>query len=185
MRYHVFGEILNGFQRTASGGFQVHDDVRHAVGLPLLPKLDDAFGTAAQVDIVVELGRDVRVFQELDEIRHAKGFPGFAVAQFFERVDDVAQFFEGDAVPNPCVGFFGNPFQLLAGAADSESAFGIVQLPHYLVQTALDTGSLKSVLSDFQPKPVPVMAVYPSRKQLSPKVRALVDMMTQAWGKSV
>ena len=65
------------------------------------------------------------------------------------------------------------------------SAFGIVQLPHYLVQTALDAGSLKSVLSDFQPKPVPVMAVYPSRKQLSPKVRALVDMMGEAWGKAV
>ena len=65
------------------------------------------------------------------------------------------------------------------------SAFGIVQLPHYLVQTALDSGSLKSVLSDFQPKPVPVMAVYPSRKQLSPKVRALVDMMGEAWGKAV
>jgi len=48
-----------------------------------------------------------------------------------------------------------------------------------------DPGSLKSVLSDFQPKPVPVMAVYPSRKQLSPKVRALVDMMGEAWGKAV
>ena len=65
------------------------------------------------------------------------------------------------------------------------SAFGIVQLPHYLVQAALDAGSLKSVLSDFQPKPVPVMAVYPSRKQLSPKVRVLVDMMGEAWGKAV
>jgi len=65
------------------------------------------------------------------------------------------------------------------------SAFGIVQLPHYLVKAALDAGSLKSVLSDFQPKPVPVMAVYPSRKQLSPKVRALVDMMGEAWGKAV
>ena len=29
------------------------------------------------------------------------------------------------------------------------------------------------------------MAVYPSRKQLSPKVRALVDMMGEAWGKAV
>ena len=38
---------------------------------------------------------------------------------------------------------------------------------------------------DFQPKPVPVMAVYPSRKQLSPKVRALVDIMGEAWGKAV
>ena len=278
----------------------------HAVGLLFLPKLDDAFGAAAQVDVIVELGGRVRVFQEFDEIRHAKGFPGFAVAQFFERVDDVAQFFGGDAVPNPCVAFAGNPFQLLAGAANGEhrqtvcgfghqvqiaaesavvfaisdgydlalrngnppqfdsliartvgsqqmltcaapgylvqhgtpqspddlahhqclhflhggrvsrwrfqqkgkettfqgsgrfsadngeallelalSAFGIVQLPHYLVQTALDAGSLKSVLSDFQPKPVPVMAVYPSRKQLSPKVRALVDMMGEAWGKAV
>ena len=47
---------------------------------------------AAQVDVVVELGGRVRVFQEFDEIRYAKGFPGFAVVQFFERVDDVAQF---------------------------------------------------------------------------------------------
>ena len=92
----------------------------HAVGLLFLPKLDDAFGAAAQVDVVVELGGRVRVFQEFDEIRHAKGFPGFAVAQFFERVDDVAQFFGGDAVPNPCVAFAGNPFQLLAGAANGE-----------------------------------------------------------------
>ena len=95
MRHYVFGEILNGFQRTASGGFQVHDDVRHAVGLPLLPKLNDAFRAVAQVDSVVELGGGVRVFQEFDEICHAKGFPRFVVAQFFERVGDVARIFRG------------------------------------------------------------------------------------------
>ena len=98
----------------------VHGNVCHAVGLLFLPKLDDAFSAAAQVDVVVELGGRVRVFQEFDEIRYAKGFPGFAVAQFFERVDDVAQFSGSDAVPNPCVAFAGKPFQLLAGAANSE-----------------------------------------------------------------
>ena len=49
MRHHVFGEILNGFQRAAPCGFQVDGDVRHAVGLLFLPEFDDAFGAAAQV----------------------------------------------------------------------------------------------------------------------------------------
>ena len=145
MRHHVFGEILNGFQRAASSGFQVHDDVRHAVGLPLLPKLDDAFGAAAQVDVVVELGGGVRVFQEFDEIRHAKGFPRFAVAQFFEHVDDVAQFFGGDTVPNPRVGLVGNPVQTLFGfghqvqiAAESAVVFAIERGEFFLRQAADD-----------------------------------------------
>lgn len=54
---------------------------------------------------------------------------------------------------------------------------GLVQLPHYLVQSHLDSGNLIALLPENQSAGVPIQMLYPSRKQLSPKIRSFVDFV--------
>lgn len=52
---------------------------------------------------------------------------------------------------------------------------GIALQPTYLTSGALAKGDLVSVLADWQPKTMAIYALYPSRRHLSPAVRALID----------
>jgi LysR family transcriptional regulator, regulator for bpeEF and oprC len=53
---------------------------------------------------------------------------------------------------------------------------GIGQLPLLVAAQALAERRLVPVLQGWQPQPVPVHAVYPSNRYLSPKVRAFIDL---------
>ncbi|MDO5638985.1 MAG: LysR family transcriptional regulator [Neisseria sp.] len=61
------------------------------------------------------------------------------------------------------------------------AGFGLVHFPRYIVAEDLRAGRLQAVLADFQAKGVPIRALYPSRRQLSPKVRQFIDMLAEAW----
>lgn len=67
-----------------------------------------------------------------------------------------------------------NVQQLVPFAANG---FGIVQLFHYLVKDELDKGNLIPILTDEQKPATVIQAVYPSRRQLSPKVRSFIDFL--------
>ena len=54
---------------------------------------------------------------------------------------------------------------------------GIIQLPGYYVDKALNTGKLITLLDAYQEPSQGVWALYPHNRQLSPKVRILVDML--------
>jgi DNA-binding transcriptional LysR family regulator len=54
---------------------------------------------------------------------------------------------------------------------------GIAFEPAFIVGPDLRAGRLVPLLQDFEPTPVPIYAVYPSRKHLSAKVRAFVDFL--------
>ena len=54
---------------------------------------------------------------------------------------------------------------------------GIVFEPAFIVGPDVRAGRLVPLLQDFMPPPVPIYAVYPSRKHLSAKVRAFVDFL--------
>ncbi len=54
---------------------------------------------------------------------------------------------------------------------------GIVFEPAFIVGTEVRAGRLVPLLQDFVPPPVPIYAVYPSRKHLSAKVRLFVDFL--------
>lgn len=54
---------------------------------------------------------------------------------------------------------------------------GLVQLPDYYVQSALDTGCLIEVLSDYRDEREGIWALYPQNRNLSPKVRLLIDFL--------
>ncbi|MEO8855875.1 MAG: LysR substrate-binding domain-containing protein, partial [Burkholderiaceae bacterium] len=59
---------------------------------------------------------------------------------------------------------------------------GIVQLPDYYVQTHLDSGQLLPLLTQYQQPDEGIWAVYPHNRHLSPKVRVLLDHLTQGLG---
>lgn len=57
---------------------------------------------------------------------------------------------------------------------------GIVLQPSFLVGADLTSGALVEVLPQFRSIELGIYAVYPSRKQLAPKVRLLVDFLVEA-----
>ncbi|MDB5999615.1 MAG: transcriptional regulator, LysR family, partial [Rhizobacter sp.] len=56
-----------------------------------------------------------------------------------------------------------------------EAGLGLIQLPRYHVERQLAAGTLREVLAEFRPAPMPVSVLYPHHRQLSPRVRVFVD----------
>jgi len=54
-----------------------------------------------------------------------------------------------------------------------------VQLPDYYVQEALDNGELVEVLTDYRDDREGIWALYPQNRNLSPKVRLLIDFLAE------
>ncbi len=70
-----------------------------------------------------------------------------------------------------------NNGELLAEAAAQGA--GIVFEPAFIVGPEVRAGRLVPLLQDYVPPPVPIYALYPSRKHLSAKVRRFVDVLTE------
>ena len=70
-----------------------------------------------------------------------------------------------------------NNGDLLAEAAARGA--GIVFEPAFIVGPEVRAGRLVPLLQDFAPAPLPIYAVYPSRKHLSAKVRLFVDFLME------
>lgn len=58
---------------------------------------------------------------------------------------------------------------------------GIGQLPTVMADDLVRAGDLSRVLPGWRPDPVPVYAVYPSNRYLTPKVRAFVELAVAAF----
>jgi DNA-binding transcriptional LysR family regulator len=58
---------------------------------------------------------------------------------------------------------------------------GIVFEPAFIVGPEVRAGRLVPLLQDFEPAPMPIYAVYPSRKHLSAKVRLFVDFLLETF----
>ncbi len=58
---------------------------------------------------------------------------------------------------------------------------GIVLQPSFLVGAHLQSGALQEMLPQYRSIELGVYALYPSRKHLTPKVRALVDFLAEAF----
>ncbi|WP_352309594.1 LysR family transcriptional regulator [Psychrobacter sp. W2-37-MNA-CIBAN-0211] len=56
---------------------------------------------------------------------------------------------------------------------------GIVQLPDYYVQKYLASGELVSLLDDYREPEESIWAIYPHNRHLSPKIRLLVDYLSE------
>jgi len=55
---------------------------------------------------------------------------------------------------------------------------GVSFLPIYLIQPSIDNGQLVQVLPDWALKDMDIFVLYPSRKHLSPIVRAIIDFLS-------
>jgi DNA-binding transcriptional LysR family regulator len=78
------------------------------------------------------------------------------------------------------------PAPVVVNAAESLVAagrlgLGLIQVPRYHVESDLAQGTLVPVLLDFPPTPTPVSLLYPPSRQLSPRVRAFIDWLVQAF----
>jgi len=62
------------------------------------------------------------------------------------------------------------------------SGLGIAFLPTFYVGDELRTGKLQCVLSEWMPRDSNISALYPERRNLSPKVRAFVDFLAARLG---
>ncbi len=56
---------------------------------------------------------------------------------------------------------------------------GITELPDYMAEECIENGKLINILPDWTFKPVNLYALYPSHRGATPKVRALLDYLTQ------
>jgi LysR family transcriptional regulator, regulator for bpeEF and oprC len=64
---------------------------------------------------------------------------------------------------------------LVAAAA---GGLGLAQVPHYMAQDELDAHRLVEVLHAFRVPPMPISLVYPSSRQVTPRLRALLEALT-------
>ena len=69
--------------------------------------------------------------------------------------------------------------EALVGAAVSGA--GIVNLPTYLLATDIKEGRLTPLLESYAVEPLPIRAMYPTRRHLTPKVRLFIDSLVEAW----
>jgi len=74
-------------------------------------------------------------------------------------------------------GLHSNNGDLLAEVAAQGA--GIVFEPAFIVGPEVRAGRLVPLLQDFVPPPVPIYALYPSRKHLSAKVRRFVEFLVE------
>ncbi|GGC61453.1 LysR family transcriptional regulator [Undibacterium terreum] len=71
-----------------------------------------------------------------------------------------------------------------AYAACCTNGFGLIQVPRYHVEEALQQAKLQEILAGFRPDPMPVAVLYPHHRQLSPRVRVFVDWMAEIFAKA-
>ncbi|MCG7600798.1 LysR family transcriptional regulator [Halomonas sp. McH1-25] len=59
---------------------------------------------------------------------------------------------------------------------------GLIQLPRFHVERMLECGELEEVLADWDKPALPLWAIYPQRRQLSPRVRVFIDWAAAVYG---
>ena len=61
----------------------------------------------------------------------------------------------------------------------ASQGMGITFAPDFILRPHVQAGRLLTVLGDWEPPPLPIWAVYPSRRHLSAKVRAFVPFLSE------
>lgn len=83
---------------------------------------------------------------------------------------------DGDVIERPLQSIVSvTGADLYTGAA--VAGLGMVQVPRYRVASELSAGTLKIVLADFPPPPMPISVLYPQSRQLSSRVRVFAQWL--------
>lgn len=72
-----------------------------------------------------------------------------------------------------------NSFQILRDAA--AAGLGIVRMPRRFAAEAVTKRQLKPILTGYAPPTRPTLAVYPSNRNISPALRAMVDVLVECF----
>lgn len=80
-----------------------------------------------------------------------------------------------ELAPRP-VAVFDDGEALVAAAAAS---MGLAQVPDYMAAEAIATGSVVEVLKALRPPPLPIALVYPSARRVTPRLKALLEVLTE------
>lgn len=62
--------------------------------------------------------------------------------------------------------------------AAAVAGMGLVQVPDYMAADELRDGRLVEVLRRFRPAPLPISVVYPSTRRVTPRLRALIEVLS-------
>jgi len=65
------------------------------------------------------------------------------------------------------------------------AGFGLIHLPTYITGNDLRAGALVEVLKPYRAPPDPIRVVYPSKRHLSPRIRAFIDLLVDSWQEGV
>ncbi len=68
--------------------------------------------------------------------------------------------------------------------ATAKEGLGLIQIPRYHAQHAIDAGTLVEILPEYPPTQTPVSLFYPRNKQLSPRVRVFIDWLVTVFRES-
>ncbi|UVL84251.1 LysR family transcriptional regulator [Pseudomonas sp. B21-028] len=66
-------------------------------------------------------------------------------------------------------------------AASAIAGLGLIQCPHYRMETQIQQGLVQEVLIDTPPPPMPISVLYPHNRHLSPRVRVFVDWVAEVF----
>ena len=109
-----------------------------------------------------------------DLLRHACiGYSYSATADEWQMLDAGGQ---PHAVKVQCVMHTNNGDTARAAALDG---LGVIWQPTFLVGADLRAGRLQRVLPDYHMSDIDILAVYPSRRHLSAKVRVMIDFLVE------
>ena len=64
-------------------------------------------------------------------------------------------------------------------AALARLGFGLMQAPRHRYAEDILAGTLKEVLCEHPPSPLPISVLYPKSRQLSPRVRVFIDWLVE------
>lgn len=59
------------------------------------------------------------------------------------------------------------------------NGMGLIQVPDYIAEDALKNGALVELLPTLRPPPMPISAVYPSQRLVPPRVRVVLDALSE------
>lgn len=66
-------------------------------------------------------------------------------------------------------------------AASAIAGLGVIQCPHYRMETQIAQGLIKEILTDTPPPPMPVSVLYPHNRHMSSRVRVFVDWLGEVF----
>ena len=69
-------------------------------------------------------------------------------------------------------------------AASAIAGLGLIQCPHYRMESQIAQGLIKEILTDTPPPPMPVSVLYPHNRHMSPRVRVFVDWLGEVFAQA-